>query len=498
MPRPPDRSALLPVALDKSDSAPLYRQLYVQLREAILDGRLRAGTRLPATRALAAELGCARNTVLAAFEQLFAEGYLHGHVGAGTFVADVLPRGQPRPGPVPSPPPRGPETLSRRGRTLAGMFPARGGATVAFEPGVPDTRLFPFDLWRRLLAKPWKASGEALTRHGEAGGHRPLREAIADYLRSARGLACDWQQVFVTGGAQQALDIVARLLLDPGDRVWVEDPGYRGLRGVLLAAGAQPVPVPLDAEGLSVAAGHASAPDARLAVVAPSHQYPLGTVMSLPRRLALLDWATAADAWIVEDDYDSEYRYAGPPLAALQSLDRGGRVIYVGTFSKVMFPGLRVGYLVVPPDLAEPFARARRALDDHPGIAVQPALAAFIAEGHFAGHLRRMRGLYKARQEALVDAARRELDGLLSVPADDAGLHLVAELLPSLRKRLDDGAASAAVAAAGLSAPPLRDYYLGPPQRQGLLLGYAAVPESEIPPRVKRLARALEGAAPAP
>lgn len=333
--------------------------------------------------------------------------------------------------------------------------------------------------------------------HGPAGGDPALRRAIAEHLRRARGLACELEQVLVTNGAQHALDLVARVLLDPGARAWVEDPGYPGLRGALTAATAETVPVPLDGDGLSVAEGRRIAPDARLAVVAPSHAYPLGTVMSLGRRLELLDWAAEAGAWIVEDDYDSDFRYAGRPLAALASLDRGtarggGRTIYLGTFSKILFPGLRLGYLVVPADLAEPLARARRALDDHPSTVVQPALAAFLEEGHFAQHLRRMRRLYAARQEALLAAGRRHLDGLLELAPDAAGMHLVAGLAPALAARADDRACAEAAAAAGIAAPPLSAYHLGPPDRQGLLLGYAAVPEAEIDSAAAGLAQALD------
>lgn len=492
-----DRSALLAFDLDPEAASALHRQLYQQLREAILDGRLSVGSRLPSSRALAQDLGCARNTVLSAYEQLFAEGYLEGHVGSGTYVSRVLPEGLLRGAQATQHHGEmGPRALSRRGRSLAALFEPRGQSPLPFTPAMPETRLFPFELWRRLLGRPWRGDATALTRHGEAGGYPPLRRAIADYLRSARGLKCESAQVFVTSGAQQALDIVARLLVDHGETAWVEDPGYRGLRGALTAAGVDVVPVPLDGEGLDVATGRERAPDARLAVVTPSHQYPLGTVMSLRRRLALLDWARTAGAWIIEDDYDSEYRYSGRPLAALQSLDSGGRVIYVGTFSKVLFPGLRIGYVVVPPDLVDAMSRARRALDDHPGIAAQPALAAFIADGHFAAHLRRMRRLYKARQNALLTAAARELDGLLELTPDSAGMHLVAGLAPALAARMDDRGAAARARAAGLGARALADFYLGEPDRMGLLLGYAAEPETEIPPAVRTLARALAQTSP--
>jgi GntR family transcriptional regulator/MocR family aminotransferase len=302
----------------------------------------------------------------------------------------------------------------------------------------------------------------------------------------------------VTSGAQQAVDLAARLLLDPGDRVWLEDPGYVGLRGPLVAAGAAPVPLPVDGEGLSVAAGRAAdegdgAP-ARMAIVSPSHQYPLGVVTSLARRLELLGWAREAGAWILEDDYDSEFRYAGRPLAALQGLDAGGgRVVYLGSFSKVLFPSLRIGYLVVPPALVEPFRAARAALEDHPAATAQPALAAFIAEGHFAAHVRRMRTLYQARQQALLAAAERHLPGLLLLRADEAGMHLVADLAPELAGRLDDREASARARAAGLVAPPLSAYRFAEvgDGRQGLLLGYAAVPEERMDEMARRLAAAL-------
>ncbi|MBK1697017.1 PLP-dependent aminotransferase family protein [Rhodovibrio salinarum] len=498
MARSADRAPLLGIALDPESDTPRHRQLYRALRAAVLAGRLAPGARLPSTRALADELGCARNTVVSAFEQLFAEGYLEGKVGSGTYVSRQLPEtlltAESKPAawePAPNDTARS-RRLSARGQRLAALGLPRHRRPRAFNPGEPELAQFPFDTWARLLQRSWRAPGRDRLMHNPPGGDPALRRAVAGHLNRVRGLDCTPEQVLITGGAQQALDIVARLLCDPGDRVWMEEPGYPGLRGALAAAGAVPVPVAMDGEGLSVAAGRALAPEARLAVVAPSHAYPLGTVMSLARRLTLLDWASEIGGWIVEDDYDSEYRYAGQPLAALAGLDRGRRTIYIGTFSKVLFPSLRVGYLVVPEDLADPMARARRGLDDHPGSTVQPALAAFIEEGHFAQHLRRMRRLYAARQEALLEAGRRHLSGLLALQPDVAGMHLVAGLDPALAAHADDRRCAHAADAHGVAAPALSGYYQGAPDRQGLLLGYAAVTETEIARAAHRLARALE------
>jgi GntR family transcriptional regulator/MocR family aminotransferase len=484
----------LALALDPRSSTPLHRQLYEEIRAAVLGGRLSAGARLPSTRSLAADLDISRNTVAAAFDQLLAEGYIAGRPGAGTFVAKELPddllRVSPR---VPASAGAGAPALelSRRGRMLAAtpVAPAvRDGVSAsAFRPGIPALDAFPCDLWARLAARLYRQSRFDLFSYGDPAGHPPLRRAIAEYLRAARGVNCHWEQVIVTSGSQQALDLAARVLLDPGDTAWVEDPGYFGARGAWMAAGIRCVPVPVDAEGLSLAQGELLAPQARMTYVSPSHQYPLGVTMSLARRMALLAWARRRSAWIAEDDYDSEFRYAGRPLAALQGLDTGGRVIYIGTFSKVLFPALRLGYMVVPAGAVDAFAAARALADRHPPGPSQALVAEFLAEGHFARHIRRMRTLYAERQAALVSAARRECAGLLEVSPADAGMHLVAWL----PKGSSDGEASRRAAAAGVIAPPLSAYYHAGVARPGLLLGYSSISRRKIYEGARRLAAAM-------
>jgi GntR family transcriptional regulator/MocR family aminotransferase len=301
-------------------------------------------------------------------------------------------------------------------------------------------------------------------------------------------VSCSPEQVIVVSGTQQALDLAARVLINPGDPVWIEEPGYPPTRAVLLAAGARPVPVPVDDEGLSVVQGRASEPAARLFSVSPSHQFPLGVTMSLRRRLELLEQARAVDGFVLEDDYDSEYRYAGRPLAALQGLDRDGRVIYVGTMSKVMFPGLRVGYMVVPEQLIDAFLAVRALVDAHPSSIAQAALVDFIGDGHLSAHIRRMRALYAERQAVLIEAVQARLGNRLELAPSAAGMHLVGRLGP----RLDDHAIALAAAAAGVEAPALSSYYQGPAAARGLLLGYAGVPEPAVGPAIARLAEAIE------
>lgn len=377
--------------------------------------------------------------------------------------------------------------MSQRGELLARTRTSTvgdQGRPRAFRPGVPALDEFPNEVWRRISNRVWRRPEASLLGYGYPAGYWPLREEISTYLQTSRAVRCDPGQVIVVSGSQQALDLCARVLLDPCDAAWVEDPGYGGARAALLGSGARLVTVPVDGEGLDVAAGREREPGARLVCVTPSHQYPTGTTMSLGRRLELLAWAEEANGWVVEDDYDSEYRYTGRPLEALQGLDGGRRVVYVGTFSKVLFPALRLGYLVVPPGLVDAFVTARELVDRQPPGVEQAVLAEFFREGHFARHVRRMRALYAARRTALLKAAERHLAGLLTLRPAEAGMHLVGEL-PEI---FDDQEASRLAEEAGVEAPAI-SVYGG--TEGGLMLGYAAVGEEEIEAAVRNLAAAL-------
>ena len=490
------------VALDSTSEMPLYRQLYRALRQAILSGQLLPDVQLPPSRTLADALEVSRNTVLNAFEQLKAEGYLNSHVGSGTYVAKTLPddldrvrgeshlRASASGTPVGSP---NESHLSERGRFVADfrLSPFQDGERPrAFRPGVPALDAFPIETWSQLTSRRWRSLPASTLGYREPAGYPPLRTAIADYLRESRGVHCSPEQVIVVSGTQQAITITAHVLLDPGDRAWIEDPGYSRATGAFRWAGAHAVPVPLDGEGLDLEAGRAQSESARLAYVTPSHQYPMGITMSLPRRLDLLDWAEQSKAWILEDDYDSEYRYEGRPIAALQGLDDAGRVIYVGSFSKVLFPSLRLGYLVVPDPLVEPFVRAKSLVDRCPPLVPQMVVTDFLEEGYFDSHLRRMRALYAERQSVLIETLNERAGHWLDVNSDEAGLHLTA----FLDERLDGGAVAAAIEARDVVAPRLSFYSERSLDRDGLVLGYAAVDEAAIREGVERLADALEAA----
>lgn len=479
------------LTLDRRSPTPLYRQIYQGYRTAIIERRLRPGQRMPSTRGLADELGLSRIPVLNAFEQLMAEGYLDARAGAGTYVSSSLP---PETSAWSSPPVR-PQGAARRGRgrrtsRVSARLPSgqpwlRGLGAFAIGQAAIDG--FPHATWTRLLSRHAHRLTARLLRYGPPFGHLPFREAVADYLRTTRAMHCEAEQIMVVSGSQQALAICARALLDPGDRVWTENPGYHGGRAALDLAGARVVPVSVDDEGLDVAEGIRRAPGARAALVTPSHQYPLGVAMSASRRLQLLHWASASGAWIIEDDYDSEYRYESLPLGALQGLDRDQRVLYVGTFSKVLFPALRLGYVVVPPDLIETFANVRTAMDICPPAFLQAALTDFLREGHFALHIRRMRRRYRERRHALVEAIRTTLGEEYRILGDQAGMHLVVELPPGLHDR----EVAKAAAEVELWTMPLSWCYAGRGLRQGLVLGYGGNTVVEIRAGVRRLAEVI-------
>jgi len=482
----------LALHVDRRSPIPLQRQLFNCLRDAILAGRLAPGVRLPATRVLSADLGVSRNTVVGAFDQLLAEGYLEGKVGSGTYVARQIPEQLLRVGPpktADAGPAGPPLRLSRRGQYLAGIRVSLNQGVALprpFRPGLPAFDQFPRALWTRLAARLLRRVPAATLTYGDAAGYFPLRQAIAEYLGGARGVICSAGQVVVTSGTQQALDLAARLLLDPGDTAWVEDPGYLGARAALMAAGARCAPVPVDSQGISVESGSVRAPNARLVCVTPLHQYPLGLTMPVARRMELLAWAGRRRAWIVEDDYDSEYRYAGRPLAALQGLDPG-RVIYTGSFSKVLFPGLRLGYLVAPAPLVDAFVSARALADRQPPGIEQVVLAEFLAEGHFARHVRRMRALYAERQEVLLAAMKAEASGLIDARPAETGLQVVGWL----PRGADDRSLSEKAAASGIIAPPLTAYAMRARVPPGLILGYACLAPRQIRDGVRQLVSVL-------
>jgi GntR family transcriptional regulator / MocR family aminotransferase len=472
---------------------PAYRWLYAAVRAEILNARLRPGSRLPGSRDLGRQYGLSRGTVVAAFEQLKAEGYLEGTVGSGTYVSRVLPeelleiasRGGAR---------RSPDVLpvrrrSRYAKRLQAFSVLENRPSRAFRPNLPALASFPMSLWTQVSSRRLRRASSSLLLGCDPMGYRPLQTAVADYLRSSRAVNCSPEQVAIVSGVQEALDLVARLLLDPGDRVCLENPGYVGAAAAFEAVGAKLCPAPVDDEGMELRAS--SLRGARLVYVTPGHQFPLGVTMSLRRRLALLEWARNSSALIFEDDYDSEYRYSGRPAPSLQGLDRDGRVLFAGSFSKVLFPSLRLAYLVIPSDLVADFAAAKSVTSRHPPLLEQAVLCDFITEGHFGRHLRRMREVYAERRSVLLEGAREKLAGLLEISGVEAGLQTAGWLCAGI----DAESATTAAAQRNVEVTPLSRYSRGPMAREGLQLGFAAVDTSEIRRGVTELARALEAEA---
>ena len=466
------------ILLDRSIRVPIFRQIYDGLRRAILDGRLRPGQRIPSTRSFAADLGVSRLPVLNAYEQLLHEGYLVGRTGSGTFVTGNIPddlmrsrtteRLTPRARPVVG---TRESAVRNQSSTTSWIFPV-----VPFQIGLPALDLFPQAAWAKLVAREVRAETPERLAYGDPAGLRSLRVAVAEHLRTSRAVRCVADQILIVPGSQAALRLAASTLLEPNDRVAIEEPGYFGAHRAFRAAGTHLVPVPVDAEGLNVAALQRRGAKIRAVYVTPSHQYPLGMTMSARRRFALLDWAARHESWILEDDYDSEFRYVSRPVGSLQGMDARDRVIYMGTFSKALFPALRVGYVVVPPLLWTRFLESRFAFDIFAPTLYQRSLAEFLETGHFARHLRRMRGAYLERRDALLRGLERHCDNLVEVHNSDAGLH-VAVLLG---EGLDDQDVVARLGRRGLAALPLSNAYIGPTRRQGLLLGFGCAPPQRL------------------
>jgi GntR family transcriptional regulator / MocR family aminotransferase len=485
---PKTSAAITPIiAISRKSPRPLHWQIYDTYRAAILGRTLRPGQRVPSTRGLAAELGVSRIPVLSAYAQLSAEGYFQSRTGSGTVVSLSLPdqsvsasssivrskgiragkRGKPvdrpsLPASIDNPPWR------------------RGWGSFAVGQVALDH--FPFRVWNSLVARHGRAVGPKLLDYGHPMGLKDLRDALAVYLRTARGVRCDADQIMIVSGSQQALDLSVRVLLDRGSRVWIEEPGYRYARWVFALNDCRLVPIPVDAEGMDIASGVKRCADARAALVTPSHQYPLGVTMSASRRLQLLEWAERSGSWILEDDYDSDYRYEGMPISCLQGLDSGSRVIYIGTFSKVLFPSLRLGYLVIPSDLVQRFISVRLAMDISPASFSQAVLADFIHEGHFSRHIRRMRLLYHQRRDALTRSIEKELGSSATIMGDQAGLHLCVRVNGISDREVVDRAARA-----NLWLVPLSFSYMGRPRNQGLVLGFGSTATNEVGNAIRKL-----------
>jgi GntR family transcriptional regulator/MocR family aminotransferase len=469
-----------PIPLTTKSKNPIYRQLYDWFRGAIVSGQLRPGQGVPSTRSLAKELHVSRIPVLTAFEQLHAEGYLETLVGAGTCVARSIPDEKPSlvPGKLGSVAERRTRRqVSKRAQVLV-RKPAQCWlqSLGAFRVSLPALDQFPMSVWSRLVARHSRKPSTGEMAYGDPMGSMPFRQAIAEYLGAVRAVRCDAAQVMVVAGSQQGLQIAAHALLGAKDRVWVEEPGYPGARSAFSSTGARLVPVPVDQEGLKVEEGIRRCRGARAVYITPSHQYPLGMMMSATRRMRLLNWAGRAGAWIIEDDYDSEYRYGSRPIASLHGMDANERVIYVGTFSKILFPALRMAYVIVPKDLIPAFSAVREGFNDFSPTLYQAALTDFMTEGHFGRHIRRMRTLYTERRDALVAEIREQLGDRLEVVNAEAGMHLVGFLRPGI----DDTRVTRRAAENGISAQPLSRCYTKKPKRGGLVLGFGATNAAQI------------------
>jgi GntR family transcriptional regulator / MocR family aminotransferase len=471
--RPVQSTSTLDLGIERNDSVPIQDQIARQIRELVLGGRLKPNARLPSTRGLAEQLGVARATVVEAFEQLLGEGYLETKRGSGTVVAAQLP-----------------DVLLSAGKQRIPLSPSaprqKREPARPFRSGLVDWENFPHDEWGRILGRYWRNPPITLLEHNDAFGWMPLRRAIAAHLFEWRGITCTPEQVIVTGGGPDAFDLIRRSVFADGDKIWFEDPGYVTARRVFTLAGLDIVPVRIDREGLLVSEGRKKADDARGAFVTPARQYPTGVTMPLSRRLELIAWANETKSIIIEDDYDSEYRYVGKPLPAMMSLDRSGCVIYSGTFSKVFSPIIRMGFIVVPDKMIHKFREERLSYGAPPSLLVQPALAQFMEQGQFAVHIRRMRRLYASRREALLNYFSDHAQGAFTVDAPPSGLSIMLRF----KKSVDDVEIERKLMKQGIETQALSQYYSTKPEK-GLLLSFAGFSETELLQAAKALVAAL-------
>ena len=476
------------ILICKDNSVPLYMQIYRQIRQHILQGDILPGARLPASRRLATDCNVARITVTEAYHQLQAEGYIESRLGAGTFVVDALPISESNFEQQTIFKPRfsnwGSQVL------IAGQKakrPFRSRPPIDFGFGRSFPHIFPYDIWRQLLARYLSTDDVMLSRYGSVAGFYPLREALADYLQRLRGVHCHPKQVVIVSGAQQALDILSRLLLQPGDEVLMETPGYTDAYSIFRLHDAQVTLLPVDAAGLPVEKIPPTS-QPRMLFLTPSNQFPHGGTMPLAQRLALLQWAHQKDALLIEDDYDGELRYNGRPLSALQGLDTEGRVVYLGTFSKVLFPALRLGYIVLPQSLVNPFLQAKALVDKGAPTLTQAAVSDFITEGHFERHLRHLRQAYGQRRNVLVNALERYLHGKVTYSPFAAGLHVMVYLQQSC----NEAQLVRRAAEAGIGIYPGEEYHLKKPAPPSIMLGFSGLNEDDIEEGVRRLANIIK------
>ena len=491
MPKQISEIPLVSLKIDHQSNTPLYRQLYNNFRQSILNGKFSPGQKLPGTRSLAAELNISRNTVVLAFEQLLLEGYLKGKIGSGTFVNEI-----------PDNILNVKEKVNRKksGKKISTNLINQLGSPeliqrntsseqiIPFQNGVPSLDEFPIKTWVKLNNQTAKTTSEVQLGYGDAAGYWPLREEIASYLRTYRAVNCNAEQIIIVNGSQQGLDLVMRVLLNPGDYVWHEDPGYFGARASMLFAGAKIFPSPLDDEGLDVEYSSKKYLPPRLIYTTPSHQFPLGYTMSISRRIQVLQYASKNDCWIIEDDYDSEFRYSGNPLPSLQGMDKNSCVLYLGTFSKVLFPGLRLGYLVLPdPEMLNLFVSAKSMMDRQSPTFEQIITSQFLKEGYFTKHIRKMRILYKERQEFLIKEVEKEIGNLIKLKSSEAGMHLIAWL----PENFDEIKISKKAKENNLIVYPVSEYVLKFKQKPGLFLGYTAFDKNKLKAGVQKLKKVL-------